>query len=180
MNFKNDLCRRLGGGTEIGMYEERKPTLWRTQRGKLPRGALLLGGILLGVILLLWGNPSPAGEAETQEISVSEMEAYVLSLEEKICLFCEQVAGVGEASVTVSLESGWRRVLGDENGSYLSVGSGFSRNTVCLSEEPPVIGGIAVVCTGGGDPAVRQRLVGLLCAAYNIGSNKIYIAQAQN
>lgn len=156
--------------------------LWRADRGKLSRGALLLCGVILGVALLLMGGSRSARtDGETvSETTAAETETYVRTLEEKIRLFCEQVEGVGEVSVTVSLESGWRRVYGKESGSYLSVGSGFSQNTVCLSEEPPVIGGIAVVCTGGGDPVVRQRLVGLLCAAYGIGSNKIYIAQAQN
>ena len=163
------------------MEENRKMTLWHDARLHLPRTVLPLLGVLLGVILL-WMAGS-GGEGDTVEASSAndaETEAYVEALERKIEEFCAEVEGVGRVSVTVSLESGWRRVYGKENSSYLSVSVLSGGNTVCLSEEPPVIGGIAVVCDGGGDPAVRLRLVNLLRAAYGIGSNKIYIAPSQN
>ena len=146
----------------------------------LPRAVLLIGGLVLGIILLVMGNISPAAEEQESAVAVSDnMETYARALEERIRIFCEQVEGVGVASVAVSLESGYRRIYAQEDSSYVLVGSGSSRGAVHLTDEPPKIGGIAVVCTGGGDPSVRQRLIGLLSAAYGIGSNKIYIAQAQ-
>lgn len=163
------------------MSEKNKITLFEEGRKALPRAALLLGGVILGVILLLTDHMVPAQTAEADSaLSASEeMEEYARALEEKICRFCEQVEGVGEASVTVSLESGYRRVYAQNDSTYVLVGSGAARGTVYLTEEPPEIGGIAVICTGGGNATVRQRLVGLLSAAYGIGTNKIYIAQAQ-
>lgn len=164
------------------MSEKHGTILSWGEKKALPRTVLLLGGVVLGVALLIMGN-ARSDSANGTEASVSvpaEMEEYARALEEKICRFCEQVEGVGEASVTVSLESGYRRVYAQDDSSYVLVGSGASRGTVYLTEEPPEIGGIAVVCTGGGDPTVCRRLVGLLSAAYGIGANKIYIAQAQN
>lgn len=152
------------------------------ERGKgFPRTVLLIGGVALGALLLVIGNVQPSVSGEVAEVSApDDMEAYARALEERIRAFCEQVEGVGEASVTVSLESGYRRIYAQEDSSYVLVGSGSSRGAVYLTDEPPRIGGIAVVCTGGGDATVRQRLIGLLSAAYGIGANKIYIAQAQN
>lgn len=156
-------------------------TLWRGVGQRLPRTVLPLLGAVLGIVLLLAaGMGARGGSVETDTAEDAEAQAYVEALERKIEEFCTEVEGVGRVSVTVSLESGWRRVYGKESGSYLSVASLGGGNTVCLSEEPPVIGGIAVVCDGGGDPAVRLRLVNLLRAAYGIGSNKIYIAPSQN
>lgn len=153
--------------------------LTKNNRG---RAILLLAGAVLGVALLLWGN---IGGGEAVETAVSEdltvdTEAYARALERRIALFCGQVEGVGKVSVAVSLESGYRRVYAQEGSASILVGSSASRGTVCLTEEPPRLGGIAVVCEGGGDPTVRQHLIGLLSAAYGIGSNKIYIAEAQN
>lgn len=163
------------------MWERRKDQAHRAV-GSLPRGAVLLGGILLGLVLLAVGGLRPSTDVGVQSETddAAQTEAYVSAQEEKIRDFCSRVEGVGEVSVTVSLESGYRRVYAKENGSYLSVASLSGGNTVCLSEEPPVIGGIAIVCDGGGDPAVRQRLIGLLRAAYGIGANKIYVAPSQN
>lgn len=143
------------------------------------RTAALIGGALLGVILLLAGG-TRSDTPTAQTVEVTDTEAYVQAMEEKIRELCRRVEGVGEVSVAVSLESGWRRTYGKESGSYLSVASLSGSGQVCLSEEPPVIGGIAIVCDGGGDPEVRQRLINLLRAAYGIGSNKIYVAPAQN
>ena len=42
----------------------------------------------------------------------------------------------------------------------------------------PSVSGIGIVCEGGGDASVRSQLLSLLSAAYGIGSNKIYIAEA--
>jgi stage III sporulation protein AG len=146
------------------------------------RAILLLAGAMLGVVLLLWGNVGggAAVESAVSEDLAADTEAYARALERRIALFCGQVEGVGEVSVAVSLESGYRRIYAQEDSSYVLVGSGASRGMVYLTEEPPRLSGIAVVCEGGGDPTVRRHLIGLLSAAYGIGTNKIYIAEAQN
>ncbi len=157
---------------------EEKSLIPRGSKQRVPRTALLAGGAILGVLLLLFGGGVGRDVAE-QEVSAeasAEMEAYARALEEKIRIFCQQVEGVGRASVTVSLESGYRRVYATEGADYVLVGSGSGRGTVYLTDQPPAIGGIAVICEGGGDAAVRRRLIGLLTAAYGIGANKIYIA----
>jgi hypothetical protein len=41
---------------------------------------------------------------------------------------------------------------------------------------PPAISGIDIVCEGGGDAAVRAEVIALLSAAYDVGSNRIYVA----
>jgi len=148
---------------------------------RLPRAALLVAGAVIGVLLLLLGSADTARDTAAEPPAESaDMEAYARALEARICDFCESVEGVGEARVAVSLESGYRRVYAQEDSSYVMVGSGASRGTVYLTEEPPRLGGIAVICEGGGDPTVCRRLIGLLCAAYDIGANKIFIAQAQS
>ena len=48
-----------------------------------------------------------------------------------------------------------------------------------VKEKMPVIGGIGIVCKGGGDPTVQKKLLDLISAAFGISSNKIYIAEAK-
>ena len=148
----------------------------------VPRALLLAAGAIVGVLLLVLGNADTAGRGTAAEAaSVSaDMEEYARALEARICDFCEAVEGVGGARVTVSLESGYRRVYAQEDAAYVMVGSGASRGTVHLTDEPPRIGGLAIVCEGGGDAAVCRRLIGLLCAAYDLGAHQIYIAPSQN
>ena len=147
------------------------------------RHGLLIAGAALGIVLLLAGNLPAQTDAESAAIATAaaaELDAYTAALEEKIAALCAGVDGVGEVYVAVSLESGYRRVYARDEDSYILVGSGSSQSGVHLTDQPPAIGGIGIVCTGGGDPVIRARLIGLLCAAYDLGANQIYIAKAQN
>ena len=66
-----------------------------------------------------------------------------------------------------------------DKGDLIVIGSGSSKSAVKVTEKPPVIGGIGVVCRGGGDPNVQKRLLELLSSAFGVSSSKIYIAEAK-
>lgn len=153
--------------------------------GKL---AVALVGIALGAVLLFFGNR--AGKENTDPtlntppaISVQNTEAYRADLESRMKAICEQVAGVGEADVIVTLEGGFEYIyatdkkatVGGESTTYITVGSGNSESLVYIGERVPAITGIGVVCAGGMDPSVRREVTALLSAAFGVGSNKIYV-----
>jgi hypothetical protein len=153
--------------------------------GKL---AVALVGILLGALLLFFGNragrdtsdPAPTAPPET---SVPSAETYRAGLESRAKTLCAQVAGVGEVDVLITLSGGFeyvyaadtRSAAGGMTTSYVTVGSGSGESLVYITEKPPAIVGIGVVCGGGMDPTVRQEVTALLSAAFGIGSNKIYV-----
>ena len=155
--------------------------------GKL---AVALAGILLGALLLFFGNragkkstdPTPNAPTET---SARSAEAYRDELETRVKTLCSRVAGVGEVEVMVTLAGGFEYVYatdrktaaGGESISYVTVGSGSGESLVYITEKPPAIVGVGVVCTGGTDPTVRQEITALLSAALGIGSNKIYVTE---
>ncbi len=137
---------------------------------------IVMGGFL-GVALLLYGGD---GEKKKEvEEENDRLTAYAKSVEEKITELCSKVEGVKNVSVAVSLESGFEYVYATEGDKTLTVGSGASETPVRVTEKPPVIGGVGIVCNGGGSPAVQKRLIELVSAAYGISSNKIYITEAQ-
>ena len=132
----------------------------------------------VGIILLLVG-----GENTTQtEDKKSEqmLSEYSKEVEEKIKELCSKVKGVSEVSVAVSFESGFEYVYArEDDGDLAMIGSGSSKSAVKIKEKMPVIGGIGIVCRGGGDPTVQKKLLDLISAAFGISSNKIYIAEAK-
>ena len=71
------------------------------------------------------------------------------SLETKIRTLCESVDGVSSVSVAVST---------DRDGEVV---------------------GIGIVCRGGGDPRIQRELISLISAACGVGSNRIFITEAQ-
>ena len=141
---------------------------------------LALGGVVLGIILLLTGTGGSESKADPADDAVALAE-YSKEVEEKIYELCSCVKGVSDVSVAVSLERGYEYVYAqnDTKGNLIVVGSGSSKSAVKVTEKPPVIGGIGVVCRGGGDPAIQKKLIELLSAAFGVKSNKIYIAEAK-
>lgn len=74
---------------------------------------------------------------------------YETELEGKIRILCESVEGVSSVSVAVSL---------DAKGN---------------------VKGIGIVCLGGSDPKIQRELLPLVSAACGVGSNRIFITEAQ-
>lgn len=147
---------------------------------------LLLGGIL-GILLLILGGMGEKKETKSADgdIPIPDADAYVKEVEAEICRIASGVRGVEDVQVAVTLKGGYRAVYvtdrkategGYQNQTVL-VGSGSSEGAVLLGYENPEISGIGIVCRGASDPAVRERLVFLVSAAFDVQSHKIYIAE---
>ena len=125
---------------------------------------LIAACAILGIILMLLVPAERSGTDAARE--TQDWQACTAALEQKAAALCGRVAGVGEVTVAISLVRGAEQVYADED----------ARQAVVLTERPPEIGGIGVVCSGGDDPAVVERLVSLLSAAFGVGTNRIYVA----
>ena len=151
---------------------------------------LILAAIAaIGVLLLIAGGRENKVNTQntTESDATVQLDEYRETLRRDIARLCEQVGGVSDVTVAVSLECGFEYVYAtdiksdsDTYGSqvqtkYITIGSGSSESAVYITEKLPRIGGIGVVCRGGSDPVIVRRLTSLLSAAYNIGSNKIYV-----
>ena len=147
------------------------------KKGKL---WIILLGAVAGVVLLLMGGGGGENVTELQSGEAS-LAKYAEETEKKIHDICSKVDGVSSVSVAVSFESGFEYVYAknDGRGDLLVIGSGSSESAVKVTEKTPVIGGIGIVCRGGGDPRVQKKLLDLLSAAFGVSSDKIYITEAQ-
>ena len=157
----------------------------REENKKSVKGiALAAVGLCLGVALLLYGS---FGGTEKKTVEEGEemllIETYREELETALAALCASVRGAGRVSVFVTLESGYeyvyatdtRAAAGGTTTTYVTVGSGSGESLVYITQKPPEIVGIGVVCEGGMDPTVRQEITALLSAALGVGSNKIYV-----
>ena len=167
-----------------------QPSAERCMRSMKKSGKLAVAILLLaaGALLLLFGNR--VGKDKSANLSDRPAEAehptveeYRAELESRMEAICSRVAGVGQVEVVVTLDGGFSYVYatdkktasGGETVSYVTVGSGDKESPVYLTEKPPAIVGIGVVCTGGMDATVRREVTALLSAAFGVGSNKIYV-----
>lgn len=128
---------------------------------------LLALGILGVALLLFGGGMFPEKEAER-----ADSEDYRSTLSAEITALCREVRGVGEVTVLLTLEAGESYSYAENaSGGYISAGG----DGLLLESRPPRVAGVAVVCDGGADPAVREELSALLSAALGIGTHKVKI-----
>ncbi len=149
---------------------------------RLPTSAKLLMlaaavAIGIGFLLLGGGGEEEQGKKDFDDASIEE---YASELEKKIAELCMQVEGVSNVTVAVSLQGGFEYVYAtDASGKIVTVGSGSSASGVILKRKVPQIAGVGIVCAGGGDANVKNRLISLVSAAYGIGSNRIFVTEAK-
>lgn len=136
--------------------------------------AWLLLIALLGVVLLLVSGG--ASQGKNTERTALDTEAYRTSLEGSVKAMCEQMQGVGKATVLITFSGGERAVYEknkSETGESVALSGG---DALLVGYAYPEISGVAVVCDGGGEEAVKARLTLLLSAALSVPTTKIYIA----
>lgn len=117
----------------------------------IPLALFLLGVILIIAGMILGGNGGSRSvfSSLSGQSRESELEAKIKSL-------CEQVDGVSEVTVAVSLT---------DTSAEATAGN---------------IAGVGIVCRGGEDPLISARLTSLISAACGIRSNRIYVTGAGN
>ena len=157
---------------------------------------LLIAGAVLGVVLILLGNGNALfGDKATEKTETAsapdELAVYTEAVEKKIRTLCEGVGGVSDVRVIVTFAGDFSYVYAtdgdvtekdgvrEDRSEYVTVGSGSSEQAVLLTRTPPSVCGIGIVCRGATSGA-RQEIIALLSATFGIGSNKIYVAEANS
>ena len=151
---------------------------------------------LVGILLIALSEWLPRRETKEQgqsltadTVSAAQVES---ALEERISALIRRVEGVGDCRVMVTLESGSRFVYAADRTYNNAAGtdSGSEKTLLVQTDDGPVgllvteiqpsVKGVAVVCDGGGDPAVCRQITGLVSAAFNISSGRICVAKQQS
>jgi len=155
---------------------------WKGALGKYQYVLLVMAvGILL--LLLPAGDRGEAGGAEKPAVQEDgfDLDAFEKKLEQAL----SQIEGAGKARVVLTLDSGSRRVLAqnqDQDGEggmtreTVTVGQGSgSQGVVPLQTLAPRFRGALVVCPGGGSPQVRLQLAEAVSALTGLGADRISI-----
>jgi stage III sporulation protein AG len=163
------------------MEKEKKPLagLWGflKSRGRI---WILLAGAIAGIALLVLGNTlgreDPVTAMEEAQDSLSELQAYTTALEEELSHLCSSVSGVGQVQVMITLREGARIVYAaDGSGKPVTVGSGNTQEPLHTTLLSPVVGGVGIVCRGGNDPAIQQKLIELVSTTLDISASRVFV-----
>lgn len=147
---------------------------------------LLLLLALLGIVLMLFSKcgEDKAGEQVASEPSALDPALYAEQIEEKVEALCNKIDGVSSAHAVVTLKGGYRAIYATDAqyGSSVNksetvlIGSGSSEKALLIGYENPEIAGIGIVCSGGDDAYVRAEIISMISAAFDLGSNKIFVS----
>lgn len=153
------------------------------------RRLLVLLGVA-GILLIAASELLPRREAaetapaDSVTLSAAQVEQ---ALEERITALLSRTAGVGRCQVMVTLEHGGQLVYAADRTS--SAGAASEKTLMVqtdtgpvgllVTEVQPAVKGVAVICDGGGDRAVQERVQALVTAALDIPSRRVCVAKRE-
>ena len=190
------------------MEEQGKGLFQKLLRREGWRRAIVAIGIA-GMVLILLGSLFPGSQGQsgtpTAEEGSMNSQEYLEKTEARLERLLSGVQGVGKVSVMLTLEHGVEyRYAKDEKlsqnstttysggtpqrleeeqeqeQSYLLIDSSGGRRPRVLTELPPRIQGVVVVCEGAGSAPVASRVIDVVTTSLGITSLQVCVVQSAN
>lgn len=153
---------------------------------------------IAGILLIFLSEIIPSGDKDTSKKSSSnntstcdETDAYKESTEKQLKELLENVNGVGECDVMVTVEGTTEYVYAQNQSEFSDSDGGKvsdkKENNIVVVEKDgekqalvkkiikPQISGVVIVCKGGGDLSVKERVLNAASTALNLPANKICV-----
>ncbi len=164
---------------------------------KKPKVLIMLG--VIGLIFVLLSSMSAGDKKKTdknQDKSEITVQEYKAELEECITKTVREITGSRRISVVVTLESGIKYSYADireENTTekkekenitsdnelkegYITVkNSDGGEEALLVTAEMPQVRGVAIVCDGGDNEYIAEKIQNAVTAALDITSKRVYI-----
>lgn len=143
---------------------------------------------IVGMLLILFSGDSRPEKEFTESGSEAEMSKdYEARLEKLI----SEIEGVGSVRVMITYESGEENVFASDkeesfrNGeqktksNYITVDSENGESGLKIKSVYPEIKGVAVVCGGAADPVVKERIISVVSALFDISTKNISVVSSE-
>ena len=145
-------------------------------------------GIIMIVIILISdisGGDDSSEKRPTDKISFESADIYAAGTEERLCAMLSEIEGVGKAKVMLTITSTEEYVYAEtqktgssqSENSYVIIDNGSQKEALLRKINNPAVSGVLVVCEGGDDPKVCEKVYIAVSTALNIPTNKIYVAE---
>lgn len=159
----------------------------------------VIAAAILGVALIVLSEVLPQKRTtQSEEPTTSPPKTaaeYADELETRLCHLVGGIDGVGACRVMVTLENGVEYVYASEekagsdysaDGDRLSQADDSETSVILVQTEDgyegllvtelqPTVKGVVVVCAGGGDEAVRQRVTEAVTTVLNITAKRVCV-----
>ena len=105
------------------------------------------------------------------------IEFYTSKTESKLVELIEQIDGVSNPNVMITLKSGTEFVYASDGKETNEKHVIVDDNLVYVKEYLPEIEGVAVVCRGGSNPNVKSKITELICSVLGLYSSHVYVTE---
>lgn len=126
--------------------------------------------VIIGIILILISSIDFSRKEKTEFSS----SMYTDALEKKIEDFLENIEGIYDAKVIVTLDTSEETVYAQNSNSldYILTSDG---SPISITEIYPTVRGVAIACTNGERDDIKMKITELISAYLGISSNRIKI-----
>lgn len=165
--------------------------------------------VIAGIVVVMLIVFSDCSNADNDNIATSTTEAfdyneYSTLLEDKVQRIVESIEGAGKCSVMITLEKTEEYVFfteekistnteeetaqdktkqSIESEKETKAGVVENRNSgndvLVTTTLMPQVGGVVVICEGGGSVLVQERVTNAVATALNISHNKVFVTKKQ-
>ena len=153
---------------------------------------ILLATGIIGILLILLSEidlPFNHSDNNYKSVSSSDYADYVNGFENELKDILTDINGVGNCKVMITLKSTNEKIYAQNSDNSYSESSNSRNNEyviyesengdspILLKENFPAIEGVAVVCSGGDLPAVKENVINCVCALFNIPANRVSVSK---
>lgn len=151
------------------------------------KAAMAAGALMIILILIsdLSGDEKKEVTRKDNKIGFASSELYADVTEERLRVILTEIEGVGKADVMLTITSTEEYVYAEtikrgasqaENG-YVIIDNGSQKEALVKKINNPAISGVVIVCEGGDDPRVCEKIYKAVSTALDIPTSKIYVAE---
>ncbi len=141
-------------------------------------------------ILLIFASEAFGGKPKKETVTNKEYVSYSSEIEEKLAGLISSVDGAGKTKVFLTIEESEEYVYAqdfssnkkdegqqNEEKEYVIVDGTNGKDGLLVKTVNPKIRGVAIVCEGGDDPTVQQRIYSCVSASLGISTARISISK---
>ena len=185
---------------EQGLLSESRFMKWvKTSKGqRILLGAGLVGILLIGISSFL--PKSDSAQPSAAASSSKKTEDYIADMEARLSTIVGSIEGAGQCQVMVTLENGVEYVYAseqrvntdrqedssrvsqrdDSENAIIIVDTEDGKQGLLVTEIQPTVKGVVVVCEGGDQALVQQRIINTITTALNISSKRVCVTKLSN
>ena len=156
---------------------------------KNKKNVLIVSLGFIGIFLIFISEIVPEREKEIVKTPSDFPSGFELELEKRLEEAVSQISGAGKTDITITLDSSKEYFYAKNSSENIDDSETEKESELVIlegaeGEEPIVlktdeakIRGVLVVCEGGNDPLVCEKILEAICALLDIPSNKVSVAK---